>query len=240
MALSGVVHANPTIMDINPVWVKPEQAFIPSGFDDNDNAQIVLDGWYSNTCYKSAPTEVTVDEAQKVISIKNKAYFNDAAMCVAMMVRFTDVIDLGLMRAGQYRVMVGEKQNGKFAPMGTLRIASRQRLAAQGKSLSDEVLYAPVQDVFIQLSRKEGADPVLVLRGVMTSSCMEVKEVLLRYTEGNVVEVRPIAQIKGDGFCIQKMIPFEKRVSLKDAPQGRTLIHVRSLNGKAINKVVDL
>ena len=52
----------------------PENVFSPMGFDDNDNAQIVLYGNLPDTCHKAGSVRYRVDKQRKTIFIRNEVY----------------------------------------------------------------------------------------------------------------------------------------------------------------------
>ncbi len=51
------------------VSVTVRAVYAPSGFDDNDEAQVVLDGFLPNTCYRLAPNAATRSPTTGVIEV---------------------------------------------------------------------------------------------------------------------------------------------------------------------------
>lgn len=218
--------------DFRPALIKemPTHVFTPASFDNNDNAQVVLAGEYSSTCYKVGPVEALVDEQAKRIVVRNGAYFYSGCWCAQVEVPYVQTVDLGILRAGQYDVAL-ESQSGKLVKMGALHIALS---ANQGP---DDYLYAPVDQVRVSISQEEA--PVLELRGQFNTSCMELADVKVFYRAGNVIEVLPTATYKDTGDCVKGARAFARRVRLDGANRGKSLVHVRSLNGRAFNTVFD-
>jgi hypothetical protein len=79
-----------------------------------------------------------------------------------------------------------------------------------------------------------------MLRGEFNSDCMHLQEVKVLYRAENIIEVLPIATMDEGQNCHTASIPFQSQVNIQSPWKGRTLIFVRSLNGQAISKVVDL
>lgn len=211
---------------------KPTHLFTPSGFDNNDaSVQVVIAGEFANTCYKVGPVEAEVDESNHRIVVHNRAYLYESCWCAQVMVPYEQVVDLGQVAAGRYEVLIDD-ENGKPEKMGALNISVSTN---QGP---DDYLYVPVEQ--INVTTHENAAPVLEIKGTFTSDCMTFDQVKVAYREGNVIEVLPIAKyIESDQQCRKVLTPFTREVTLDGAPKGKTLIHVRSLNGRAINKVMD-
>ena len=61
--------ANPPAKAPAPV----QKVFVPQGFDDNDNVEVILHGHFPNSCMKSGPVDVSVNPDSHVISIKSSS-----------------------------------------------------------------------------------------------------------------------------------------------------------------------
>lgn len=213
--------------------VRPDAVFTPKGFDSNDNAQIILAGSLTNFCQKIAPAKFKVDyDAHKII-IENFIYSNTRCPSDQLMfVPYTSVVNLGNLPEGNYTVLV-KNTDAKLEIRATLPITE-----ALIENSADELLYASVEDVSFRY--KDGSKwPFLTLKGIYSSSCLTLKSVLVHPREGNVVEVLPITLKKGVD-CKSAAKPIHKEVELVDFPAGKVLIHVRTMNGMALNKVITL
>jgi hypothetical protein len=198
-------------------------AYVPSGFDDNDNAQVTVEGYFPNTCYKVGPTKAGVRDGQVVIQQWAYKY---GGMCLDILVPYHQTVNLGLVKAANYRVV--DSLSGR--DIGTLPVT-------QSKSTSpDDFLYAPVSDAFVV--ENAGGFQVAVA-GSFSDSCMYFKEIRAR-TNGNVIEVLPITDRAKLNTCIRGFYPFQKTVTFAKPAFGHYLLHVRSLEGQAINKMVDV
>ena len=217
--------------------IKPENVFVPTGFDNNDNSQIVLAGNYANTCYKVGPTSASVDHDKRRITVDSQAYFFDGCFCAMVLVPYTKTIDLGILTAGQYDIFV-QSEAGETQKTGVLNVATS---AGKGQ---DDYYYAPVSEAFLENYPTESGDVTLVLRGTFTNTCMRIKEVKMIQNVPNVYEVLPIMTDNGDELnapgCKPTSESFTERVTVKSAAKGKALFHVRALSGKAVNVVGDL
>lgn len=219
-------------MAVEIIDYSPSDIFAPVGFDSNDNTQIVLAGTYPNTCYKVGEPSVTIDKANKRVFVQDKA-FHHQGICLYMMVPYHKAVNLGVMEAGDYDIMLGDQSNPSAAvKTGQLAVAKATSTSA------DDYLYAPVEEASLV---KDNADLQLTLKGTFTKSCYQIKNVKVSMvtSPNNMIIVQPIAEEDGS-TCFETEKGFEKTVTIKNAPEGRTLLHIRSLNGQAINRVLNL
>jgi hypothetical protein len=214
------------------VKVAPDHVYAPMGFDDNDNAQIVLDGELSDTCYKLGPTEFVVNPSNHTIVLKQQSYYYPGAWCDPVHIPYVQTVNLGILPAGKYQILV-EQPNGSFLSHAELPVALSTSLNP------DDFLYAPVSNTFLKPTLTESLSHELVLSGIFSTSCMHFKDVKLHVRSNQVIEVMPIVEMT-KGACAQMTLPFEKTVSLENVPHGRYLLHIRVLNGQSINRVLDL
>ena len=234
-----IVNAGGTLETLQPalISITPDHIFAPMGFDDNDNAQVVLDGELSDTCHKLGPTSFKIDEANQRIYVQQQAYYYPGAWCAQVRVPYVQTLNLGLLRAGQYEIVTQRED-------GTLISASMLPVAAATTLSPDDHLYAPVTDVFLEksLGTLEGQDVfhTLFVSGSFNNSCMKFKEMKMIVRDNNVIEILPLVEMDKTGGCSQLVTEFNVGVSLKSIPKGRHLIHIRSLNGQSINRVADL
>lgn len=209
------------------ITIAPERVFIPTGFDHNDNAQIVVDGSLPDTCHKLASASAWTDHENRIVYVKVIARIYAGTMCAEMTVPYTQTVDLGLLEPGKYKVVAETEE--KPSAMGVLPVA-------MAKSADpDDYLYAPVHDVRVNL-RKDGVAN-LIVSGTFTNSCMRLADIRVAII-GDVIEVLPIMEIAG-GKCMQIEREFSRSVELENVPAGRYLVHSRSLNGQSVNRVVD-
>jgi hypothetical protein len=194
-----------------------EQVFIPQGFDDNDNVQIVVQGQLPSTCWQVTGVDVKkesdFDFSVEVISTRANR------ICVPVAIPFHRVVDLGTLNSGEYIVRAGYEKMPRYL-----------RVAKSTSGQKDERMYANITAGYVK-------DQTLTLKGLHPDSTFKMEETQVTVHD-KVIEVLPIAQSsRGSGLFVT--IPFDTTVDLsKIVKTGETyLIHVRSLNGNALNLV---
>jgi hypothetical protein len=208
--------------------VSSDYLFVPKGFDDNDNVQVVLDGWVNSSCDQVQKPKVAVHPDQGVIEVEVKAVRQEL-LCMPVLTRFTAVADLGVLPHGSWQVVTN---NGWL--VNELVVAE----AASGGP--DDHAYAQVNEVYVDYAPDERAERdskwSAVLIGVLRTSCEHMDYVKV-IDSGSTVEILPVLKVEGE-ICIPVETPFEQRVFLPDIQQeGRYLLHVRTSDGQAINEV---
>lgn len=213
--IASIGWALPPTVEQVPIGI----AFLPQGFDDNDNVQVTFEGEFPSSCYKVGPTKLSLNG--NVIEVTQTAYKYQGP-CLDMIVPFYITVDAGILKAGRYTV--ADSKSG--AKLGELPIAISKTPGA------DDYLYAPITDADIE-------NNFLILKGVIRDRCTVLNKVLVRNV-GNVIEALPIAERLTGIKCERGYYPFKTRVELPGVLHGHFLLHVRSLEGRAINKVLDI
>src|SRR5262245_14379881 len=77
------------------------RSFVPIGFDNNDKVQVTVAGIFPDSCYKVGEYRTQVDDATQTIFIQQSAY-RYGGECLPVTVPFTQVVDLGILREGNY------------------------------------------------------------------------------------------------------------------------------------------
>lgn len=210
--------------------------YAPGGFDDNDNIQVVIEGIFPNTCYKSGPSKVSI--AGERIQIAQMAYYYDGH-CFQMMVPYEKVIDIGILKAQNYSVFVADE----VSPSAFLPVKEAKN------DKTDDHLYAPVKKA--ELVSKNPY--VLELIGIFPNRMMQIDHVIVNRPLNHVIDVLPIAKVdetrrsgigSAGGSLAEAPVPFTHTVDLSDIQagiqeSGRFLIHIRSLNGQSVNLIED-
>jgi len=117
---------------------------------------------------------------------------------------------------------------------GILGVLSVEKATNPGPG-PDDFLYAPVSDAFVVTDGVSG-DRKMILQGEFTNNCMIFEDIKIK-PYGNQIIVLPIVDKKDEPNCAETSTRFEKHVLL---PNVKTpyLLHVRSMNGQGINKIV--
>jgi len=202
-----------------------EKVFIPHGFDSNDSIEVVVAGSFPSSCYKMGPVETMVN-AEQTVEISVVAY-EFTGKCIKGPIPFFHVVPLGRLREpGTYRIVDAMSKN----TLGKLNVAK----AADLGHGTDEVLYVPLTDAYlVQTTGRQ----FIRFTGAFSDSCMTFKKVLTRVV-GDVLIVLPQLAYEGEN-CEQGHYPFTKDFDVKDElPHENFLMHVRTISGSAINKMI--
>ena len=210
-----------------PVPISSARTFAPSGFDDNDQTQVVLEGSLDNDCYRLAKPRVTIDQTAKLIQIQPTAdYFQ--WMCLEVLVPWTQVVDLGTLAAGPYNIKVGD--NGQSE---TITINHSSTISP------DDHVYAPIDSTSVTVD-DASRTITATLRGRFTTRCAEFEEIRV-LDSGKTIQVLPIMKAGTSRTCRDRReVTFEQDVNIPWRDAGRYLVHVRSLNGQAVNQVFEV
>ncbi|MCB0405999.1 MAG: hypothetical protein KDD51_14550 [Bdellovibrionales bacterium] len=216
---NSVADVNPTVQSV-PI----ERAFFIQGFDDTDVAQVVIKGVFPNTCYQMGPTDLWVNHRENRVEIKQLAYLYEGN-CLRVAVPFHQTIEVGVLPAASYQVVDTKEERS----LGKLTIAR----TPEGGVGTDDYLYAPLQDAYISGVNRR---PYLTLRGRFSNSCLKFSEIKIGF-KNDVLIVQPIVEKKEASYCKEGNYPFTKKVRLSQKFKKEFLLHVRSMNGQAINKI---
>lgn len=219
-------QTTPQLNDDRPqmVPVLYHTAYTPGGFDSNDNVQFVAEGVFANSCYRHAQTQINIDENNKIIRVKPAAFLYNG-FCLQVILPFDRVIEVGLLSPGRYQIIQTNGTN-----LGELNIRPSTTRDA------DDFLYAPVSQAFF---RSQGFQSQVHITGEFSNSCLQLDQVKVA-VEPKVIVVQPIAKVLNRSDCQDGHFPFQKTVDFQTIRKGRYLLHVRSMNGKAINNLVDV
>jgi hypothetical protein len=217
-----VVAAEKTVLD--KVNVPLTEAYIPIGFDEINRTQVTVEGVFPDTCYRVSHHRVQIDGKKITVTQEANRY---KGVCADMLVPFSQVVDLGILQMGDYSVVDGK--TGRV--LGTLPISK----APHKSSLTypDDYLYAPVSDAYILV---DSGKKTLVISGGFTDNCTKFTDIKVDVKNGKVIQVLPITERSGTCTRMYKPYQISKVITV---PDGHYLLHVRSLSGNAVNKMVD-
>lgn len=211
-----------------------EKLFVPMGFDDNDNTEIVVHGHFMNSCYKTGPSEFSVDESKKLIRVMPQSYEYSNAICAQVVIPFIQTVKLGMLTAGTYTVEIGNS-NG---------VESRSLVVKPRVTESpDDFVYAPVDRANVEFGANPSEQSVVISGRYPPTyvGCAIVNEVRVSQTPGDVLLVLPIMELLSDRLeCIARnwspTFEFKQKLSIP-MKSGDHLLHVRVLNGNSLNKI---
>jgi len=223
LSFSGLAFGAPADEPANGAVVEmpARYVFAPKGFDDNDESVVTIDGYLPSGCYRLVRPEVNIDRNTKEVTIKPFARFFDVP-CIEALIPYSLEVQLGVLPVGEYTIKAG-----------TTATAEELGVAEATNAGPDDFLYAPVDEVVVLRDDATGA-LTAELKGRFTNSCMIWDEVLVQ-DNGKTVNILPIISMSEEN-CTAGESPFRKLVALPNTiTSGRHLLHVRSLNGRAIN-----
>jgi hypothetical protein len=203
-----------------------QRIFIPKGFDDNDQIQIVLDGWLDNSCETALTPKIHVDINTYSIEVIPRG-LREEGVCAQVRRRFTSIATFGVLPHGTYRVYTND------------RLMDKELIIDEASSAGpDDFIYAQIDRAWVDFAPELDADSrwSVVLEGRLTNSCQKLEEVRV-IDSGDTVEILPITKML-EQDCQPVETPFVERAFIPDYTKaGRYLLHVRSANGSAINDV---
>lgn len=206
---------------------------IPNGFDDNDNVEIVLQGYYRNTCSKVGPTSYTVDYETKIITITANSYMYDTLFCAQVITPFLQVVKVGVMPEGEYSVRLSHDTTL------TQAVTIKHRTTES----PDDYLYAPVEEVRLDVDGATGRQSLLI-KGtfpLLLHGCWIIREIRVGRDPADVIVVQPISEIIDNPECRGRTDRSFKIVQPMMEPfYGEGLLHIRVLNGNSINRFINI
>lgn len=199
------------------------EVFAPKGFDSNDNVEIVISGFLPNLCYKSPAANVEIKGKDIYIEMKALRIADLSSYCAEMVVPYLEAVDVGLLDRGQYQVHVAGQ------PAASLFVAE------SSSDAMDELVYANIDHI------EKGLDSnVVKLKGYNPSDCFVFDRVENVDNGINAFSVMPIMKQVSE-FCPRKMVPFEIEWKIPARlDREQVLLHVRSMNGKSVNSLINL
>ena len=169
-----------------------------------------------------------MDPTALTITLYAREFIYSSAWCAQLESTYSGVVSLGVLPAGSYAIQA-KLPDGSLLQVGVLPVAHAR------SANPDDFLYAPVESMHLE-GGASSTRPILVLNGTYSNGCGRMKQVKL-HRAPHLIEVLPIAEIR-TSHCTSSPAVFEERVELGPVSAGdRVLIHVRSLNGQALNQV---
>lgn len=206
-------------------FVPLDEIYIPAGFDSNDNVEIIITGYLPNLCYHS-PKATLVKQEDNTLIIEVKAFYkpelND--ICPEIIVPFTEVANLGILKSGSYEVKVNSSQ--------PTNLARNFKIIDNNSPMQDESIY-----LYVDYVKKDFTNKTIEIVGLNPSDCFKLDEVKLISNGSNTISVLPILK-KTTNFCPMKMTPMSIEVLIPNLAQNqKVLLHVRSMEGKSYNTI---
>ena len=201
-----------------------DHLFIPAGFDDNDNVEVLVSGSFPNDCYTQNKIEIKVHRNQ--IQVRITALTSPSKnFCDELKVPFLETITLGQLPSGNYEVVV----NGLLRDSLEVKEASSLDV--------DDSLYAPVDYVELGFTGGLGGEVMLIGRA---PDCLEFDQVETISNGKDTVSILPKMKRISD-TCSTETTQFQ--IPVKFDPEAlehdKVLIFVRSTDRKSIHAVIE-
>ncbi len=215
--------------DSSVVVAPTDHVFVPKGFDNNDSVEVVVTGNFSSSCYSRNITKVNVSGTQIDISvdaIEKRDKEGSESLCALMLVPFKDVVSIGLLPAGLYTITVNK--GTQYEVVNTLMVEKTE------SSLTDDYTYLDV----LYIEQLEVANRYKV-KGMRYSPCLELDRFEAISNNKDTISVLPIMKKVSD-FCPMKMTPvvYETEIDTSGLPASKILLHVRTMDGKSVNTLI--
>lgn len=213
LALGRVAIANEALVPVNAV-------FAPNGFDNNDDAQVVVSAYLPNLCYKAPRTQVAV--RGNTVYVTLKALVDQNSSCAEVLVPILEPISLGMLPAGHFNVVVNA--GARYSAHTAIEVTEASA------STIDDYIYANVDHVEVVPNSRH-----MILKGYNPSDCFVYDRTEFLTNGRDTISVLPILkQIRTT--CARKMVPFTLMVDVpRGLPFAEILLHVRVMDGKSVN-----
>jgi hypothetical protein len=226
LLFTSVAYAAPEII-LAPV----DHLYVPEGFDSNDSVEVVVTGTFPNTCFSR--NNVAVNVKGDIIDIKVTAIAPDERaasgerFCPQVLVPFKEVIGLGNLQGGEYEIRVNEE--------GAKKVKDTLFVHEATSNSVDDNIYASLDYV----EKKTNQD--YVLHGWKYSNCLEMKEIQVVSNNKDTLSILPVMKTVSE-HCPMKGMPvaYPVKLNFDSLKMKQPLLHVRTMDGKSINSIVNL
>ncbi len=203
--------------------VKLSEIYIPTGFDKNDEAQIVITGHLPNLCEDKPIIKIKKDGTDIFIDVTTRHYEGNI-FCPDALNPFTEVVSLGHLDEGYYQL---------YFNRGTSNVQHRQLVVSDNNSLVDESQsVAFVSEVEIEDNNQ------IKIKGHKLSYCYSPGSVKILSNGENTYSLVPVLNKETD-FCPNKLTPVEYSINMPEGlDREEILLHVKSLSGQGVNKII--
>lgn len=225
IALPVFVFANPPEVVTSPV----DHLFVPKGFDNNDNVEIVVTGKYPNPCYIRNTSEVEVKDDKIFINV-TALRRDGGSECESMAVPFSEEITIGNLQAGKYEVIVNQATRHEQT--------EKLDVAISRSTGVDDHIYAIVDYVELGFTGGLSGDALLLARS--PSDCVVFDHVEYLSNNKDTISILPIMK-KISETCKEKTSRFEIPVKFdpRVLPYKDILLFVRSIEGKSVHSIIN-
>lgn len=221
LVLSSLTYAQPIVVKA-PV----DHLFVPKGFDNNDNVEIVVTGNFPNTCYSRNKVEVKLKDEVIDVSVTALSVHHEKDVCEKIEIPFMENVTIGNLQAGDYKVIV----NNNLKEELKVDIASSRSV--------DNHLYALIN--YVDLGFTGGLSGEAFLVGRVQENCLALDEVKYISNGKDTLSILPIMKkvsddCTGERRYLEVPVKFQPKAFASD----KILLFVRTMDGKSVISLVD-
>ncbi len=217
--------------------VNVSAVFLPQhGFDDNDHIVMVLTGELPHICYTLGETKI--EKEGHVIRVHQYAWIRKTGFCgngdldPDLAANFETEVSLGQLETGKYEIQFHQDEN----KLGTRSFG----IAVAETADIDDYAYAAVTDIISPKVIFDDEQVKVVIQGTLNSTCEHLQEPLRVEKQGDVFVVMPIIDRGKNQPCRRQRTEFHHELNLGVMHTGSYLVHVRAMNGKAVNRILGI
>jgi hypothetical protein len=208
-----------------------DHLFIPDGFDNNDNVELIVTGKYPNPCFTR--NKVDVDVQGDIIKIHVTSLSKElphSQFCEDLKISFHENITVGNLPAGDYKILINQGSEYEINDKIKINLSTSTNV--------DDHFYAQVE--YIQLGFTGGLSGEALLMGKAVSPCLEIDHVEYLSNNKDTFSILPIMK-KISGHCPDKKrsIEIPIKFDLKRMNSKIVMIFVRSIDGKSVYTFID-
>ncbi len=201
--------------------VPVEDVFAPIGFSNEQNAEVIVTGYFPDTCYKKLNHELKIENKKIIITVN--AVYDDSSVCSEMITPFTEAIPLGKLEAQNYKVTIISASPFNLKTKLIIQEASRD---------NEELTYPYVTTIRPTVDKRK-----ILVEAYTVSSCFELEKIKIRSNWKNAYIVYPIMKQTSE-FCPRKMTPITFVVKLPIFhSQNKYFVYVKSMYGSSSNAI---
>lgn len=213
-----------------------DKIFIPVGFDNNDNVEVIIHGDFTNSCSRISHTSAVLDSKTNVITVSaDYLQYGDAAggtqYCAQVMLPYVEVVNLGILDEGDYTVQY----------KGDTSVTAALSVAKSKTESPDDFLYAPIENAWLDQDQATGKQSI-VLQGTYPLwfvGCQVMKNIQVE-NQGEVLVVLPVTEVVDTEACHPGIYDprFVIRKGLSSKFEGDGLLHVRTMHSHSVNRFI--
>lgn len=203
-----------------------DHLFVPKGFDNNDNIELVVTGKFPNPCFASNKVDVKVQGDVVAVTVTALQSEGSGERCEPLKVPFKEVVTVGNLQGGDYKIVVNDTLKDSLM------------VETSNSQSVDEHLYASVDYVDLGFTGGLSGSAFLVARAV--SSCLEFDHVEYVSNGKDTFSVLPIMKKVSD-VCPEesRRIDIPIKFDIRSLKSPEVLLFVRSMDGKSVHSMIN-